>query len=70
MPNRAERVKRGFMRLAVVGSLAALILAGMFYFGEQKEKDAAFALFLTAVAWSVFWLFVSWIVRGFMDEGS
>ena len=81
----ADRVKRGFNRIALVGAVAAVALffvaVGLciFLFVTSTSEDRAISsvgweLCLIPLgiggAWVAFWLVLSWVIRGFMSEGN
>jgi hypothetical protein len=76
-PSGAERIKRGFNRIALVGAVAAFVLSvGLyvyFLFAEPWHPNPVRfigASTLLGTGWAGFWMVLSWLIRGFMSEGN
>jgi hypothetical protein len=72
-PSPSERVRRGMRRIALVVAVPAAFLAlgdlvMAIYFSDPAHWQSArwFAAF--AIGWFVFWIALSWVVRGFMQD--
>jgi hypothetical protein len=70
-PSGAERIKRGFNRIALVGAVAAFVLfvlwVGLYVFllfAYPQSRNWTIGTLIGV------WMLLSWLIRGFMSEGN
>jgi len=73
--SRAQRLHRGFRRLAIAGSIPLIFLGGIALIASAIQGTAnsdalpaAVFAFSFAAAWCLLCYGASWIVRGFMRD--